>query len=308
MPIINQVVSGSGGGGSSASEPYLEYEVSGGELKGSTTTSHKINLTGVTRIGTYQLYGAYYGNTVISGAFDLSGVTHVATNGLASFLNGCSNITSVNVENIATVEDYGLSNAFSGTGITTFTMKAYPGGASSSCLGICSNCSNLTTAKMYSFTPGETYYYGELDYAFANCPSLTNVYFYLLFPVSSDPYDYDANFEGLLDTDTNVTVHMPMRIQQSVTDNIANMTNFANGFGGTNTTILYDIVTSIDGANSITYTRDPTSMTATADAWVDQNTGDYVYTPRTDLGPSVNGTIYSDAACTQALTTITAVA
>lgn len=308
MPIINQVVVGSGGGGSSASEPYLEYEVSGGELKGSTTTSHKIDLTGVGRIGPYQLNNAYIYNTVISGAFDLSDVTYVSIYGLAGFLSGCSNITSVNVENIAQVEDYGLSSAFNSTGITTFTMKNFAGGAAGTCGGICGGCPNLTTAKMYSFTPWEGSYYGELAYAFGSCPLLTNVYFYGLNPVDSDPYDYDANFEGLLDSDTNVTVHMPMRIQQSVTDNIANMTNFANGFGGTNTTILYDVVTSIDGANSITYERVPDSMTATADAWIDQNTGNYVYTPRTNLGPSVNDTIYSDAACTQSVTTITAIA
>jgi hypothetical protein len=198
-----------------------------------------------------------------------------------------------------------MANMLANSGITNLELDC--GVANGDCFsGICSGCSQLVTVKIYTFTPQD---YGmwsnPFSYAFPYCSSLANVYFYGL-QIPSTPDEYDNNFQSMLEDCTNVTVHCPMRIEQTITDNIADMPNFASGFGGTNTTILYDIVTQIVGNNSITYDR--VEKTSTADGWVDQNTGNYVYTLRTDLGPSVNDTIYSDPACTQALTTITSVA
>lgn len=304
MPIVNQVVQG-GGGGSSATEPYFEYEISGGELVGSTTTSHKFNFTGVTRIRPYQFYDGYYNNTVISGTYDLSSINYVSIHGFEGFLSKCSNITSVVFGYLDTVEETGMANMLAESGITNLELDC--GVASGDCFsGICSGCSQLTTAKIYTFSPSDDGQWSNpFSYAFSNCSSLANVYFYDL-EIPSAPDEYDNNFQSMFSDCNNVTVHFPMKIEQSITDNIGDMPNFASGFDGTNTTILYDIVTQIVGNNSITYDR--AGKTSTADSWVDQNTGYYVYTPRTDLGPSVNDTIYSDAACTQALTTIAAIA
>ena len=89
------------------------------------------------------------------------------------------------------------------------------------------------------------------------------------------------------------------------------------GFGGTSTTVLWDLPSTfiLTGANTTQYERNPRDDTATALAWrvLDGGTDadpviDWTsfYTSGT-TDPSLGNTIYSDAACTTAVTTISSI-
>ena len=106
---------------------------------------------------------------------------------------------------------------------------------------------------------------------------------------------------------TGCTVHFPSNIQ-SVIGSWASVTG---GFGGTNTTVLFDLpaTVTLTGANSVDYQRDPNYDTGTALAWYNETDGYDVpfYTSGTS-DPTVGTTIYSDSSCTTAVTTISSIA
>ena len=79
-----------------------------------------------------------------------------------------------------------------------------------------------------------------------------------------------------------------------------------------NTTVLFDLVTSLTGADGNTYTRQEKDSTSTATAWVYNDTLYYTSGVSDNANgvnePSVSDAIYSDAACQNSITTITAIA
>jgi hypothetical protein len=107
---------------------------------------------------------------------------------------------------------------------------------------------------------------------------------------------------------TGCTVHFPLALQSTYSSD----GRFTNGFSGTNTTVLFDLVTSLTGADSNTYARSEKDSTATATAWTYNDTLYYTSGVSDDTNgvnePVVGDTIYSDAACTTAVTTISAIA
>jgi hypothetical protein len=85
-------------------------------------------------------------------------------------------------------------------------------------------------------------------------------------------------------------------------------------FGGTNTTVLFDLpaTNTLTGADTNTYSRNPKYDTATALAWKVGAYGttnfDPAYYTSGTTDPTVGTTIYSDSACTTAVTTISSIA
>ena len=307
MPIINQVVSG--GGGSSVAEPYLEFSINeNGALIHSITTNRVIDLTGVTLLSlTNILNSAYYNNTNIQGVInfpDLARVTGTAA--LSNCFCGCSGITGVILQKLTEII------------------------AQNGCFGTFDSAINITSAKMDLLTTvsgqnGMAYMFKNtkltefrfcslnnisgnqcLNSLFNNCQSLVGVWFYAL---NINSFGTQTNqFGAMLSGVTGCTVHFPMAIQST----IGSWSDVTNGFGGTNTTVLFDLVTSLTGADSNTYTRQEKDSTSTATAWVYNDTLYYTSgVSDNDHGvnePAVSDTIYSDAACTQSVTTITAIA
>lgn len=142
--------------------------------------------------------------------------------------------------------------------------------------------------------------------AFQNCALLQSLWFYAL---NTGSFGLQTNqFNAMLSGVTGCTVHFPMAIQST----IGSWSDVTNGFGGTNTTVLYDIVTSLTGADGNTYTRQEKDSTSTATAWVYNDTLYYTSGVSDNTNgvnePAVSDAIYSDAACTQSVTTITAIA
>ena len=278
--IINQVVSGSGGGGSSVSEPYLEFEVGeSGILVGSTTTNHIINLTGATVLRDYALYYAYFSNTNISGNVNFGSLENLGSRSLAYTFSGASNITGFDLSNLTIVTGANaMFECFKGTAIVTGRFPS------------------LAVINQQNVLYG----------GFEQCTSLQSLWFYAL---NTNSFGSRTNqFYIMLNGCTNVTVHFPMAIQST----IGSWSDVTNGFGGTNTTVLFDIVTSLTGADSNTYTRSEKDSTSTATAWTYNDTLYYTSGVSNNTAgvnePSVADTIYSDDACTTSVTTITAIA
>jgi hypothetical protein len=111
---------------------------------------------------------------------------------------------------------------------------------------------------------------------------------------------------------TNITLHFPSNTQAKV-ETLSGYSTTAP-FGATSGTVLFDLpaTNTLSGADSNTYSRNPKYDTATSLAWKVGAYGTTNFTPAyytsgtTD--PSASDAIYSDAACTQSVTTITAIA
>ena len=367
---------------------YIEKTVnSSGKLIGGSTI---MDFTGVTDVGNYMLYYAYYQNTSISGAVDMSdlttisgtqacyymfrgctGITSVDLSGLTTIsgssgciymfqgctgltsvdlsglttvsgpypcqymFQGCSGITSVDLSSLTTVSgNQGCNVMFGGcTGLTSIDLSGLTTiSGESGCGYMFSGCTGLTSVDLSGLTTVsggkacDSMFYGcigltSVDLSglttlsgyqacqtmFRNCTSLTT----LSFPALTNSFGSNTSqFNNMLQGVTGCTVHFPSNLQ-SVIGSWASVTS---GFGGTNTTVLFDLpaTNTLTGVDTVTYTRNPKYDTATALAWKVGAYGTTNFTPAyytsglTD--PTVGTTIYSDAACTVSVTTVDTVA
>ena len=267
----------------------------------SSVLSGAIDLSSLTTVsGSYACSSMFYGCTGIT-SVDLSSLTTLnGSNACQYMFQNCTGITSLDLSSLTTVSsNYAASGMFQGcTGITSVDLSSLTTvSGSSACYYMFYGCTGITSVDLSSLTTlsGSN----ACQYMFQNCTNLTRVSFYALTPTS---FGAQTNqFSKMLQNVTGCTVHFPMAIQAT----IGAWTDVTNGFNGTNTTVLFDIVTSLTGADSNTYTRSQKNSTSTATAWTYNNT--LYYTAGT-TEPSVNDSIFSDASCTTTETTISAIA
>ena len=310
-----------------------DYALSGAYYNNTSITGN-LDLSSLTHISdVYAIYRAFDGCTGIT-SVDLSGLTDITNNCACTYMFfNCTGITSVDLSSLTTINANGSNseNAACGymfygcTGITSVDLSnliTIQGGyCCDSMFRECKNISsvNLRNLKEIKGTYSCEYMFGgcmslvHLDYPSlslvnntrifrnlcASCTSLQTVSFYAL-----DTTSFGAatnQFNSMLSGCSNVTVHFPMRIQST----IGSWSDVTNGFGGTNTTVLFDIVCTLTGADSNTYTRQQKDSTSTATAW---DLGGVLYYTSGTAEPQVNDTVYSDAACTQSVTTVSAIA
>ena len=301
MPIINQVVQGGGG---SAPAHYVEKSVdaNGKLINGGTSV---IDMTGVTDIGENVLYGAYQNNTFVSGVVDMSDLIYITgPYALEYAFENCSGITGVKFNSLTSITGVSCCQyAFRRCNLSSLEFPKLENIGNQTCNFFAAYNTNLITLKFQSLkTIGREGLRGFVS----NCTSLQSVWFYALNTQSFG--SFTNQFGVMLSSVTGCTVHFPMAIQST----IGSWSDVTNGFGGTNTTVLFDIVTSLTGADSNTYTRQEKDSTSTATAWLYNDTLYYTSGVSDNTNgvnePSVSDAIYSDAACTQSVTTITAIA
>jgi hypothetical protein len=326
---------------------YRAFRVNNGKLANSITTPWIPIPAGTTDIDSNLLNMAYSStpSSVLSGAIDLSMLTQVTGNSafFQCFMN-CGGITSVDASNITQLSGSGVfSAAFQNSGITSLDFGSLWYINNSGLQGACRNCKYLASINLDSFLggyqqpiqnmvacdggavfntvlqsvslPSLKYVNGAtfMSYCFKNCIALQTLYFYALTPSSFG--GYTNQFTNMLQGVTGCTVHFPSNIQST----IGSWSDVTNGFGGTNTTVLFDLPSTahLTGADTVEYERNPKYDTATALAWRVKDSGasphnfNPVWTPYYTSGttdPAVSDAIYSDAACTQSVTTITAIA
>lgn len=222
-----------------------------------------------------------------------------------SAFSGCTSLETIDLNNVETITSgydatpMAFTYAFRDCSALRYVgldkLKSINGSysyARNACYGMFMGCVSLVTQKFKSLTS----VYGAGAYLFQNCTALEEVWFYALTQLTNK-YGLYQMFQGC----SNVTVHFP-KAQQATWETYD---QFVAGFGGTNTTVLFDIITTLTGADTNAYTRQEKDSTTTATAWVNNNV--LYYTSGTNE-PAVGDTIYSDAACTTAVTTISAIA
>lgn len=329
MPIINQIVKG---GGSPVTGPRLEWTVdSYGYMR--STTSEKIDFTGVKYLEV-GMGKAYYQNQNISGMVSFGDIEEIkgSSQTCMDMYSSCPNITIADMSSVKIIASGGATELCYGTyrsstGLVKVDLSSLTlVNGSRTFNQFCRYCTSLVEVDIRSLeTIGSyaTYCFteafnhcdamtkfefpslssmavsGVFSYTFAGCANLASLWFYAL---NSNSFGAVTNqFNDMLYNCSGVTVHFPIAIQST----IGSWSSVTSGFGGTNTIVLFDIVTTLTGADTNAYTRSQKNSTSTAIAWIYNDT--LYYTSGTSE-PSVSDTIYSNAACTTSVTTIDSIA
>lgn len=238
-------------------EVYIPLEVSPLGALGKPNDSYAWSVPSTaTKINARALYYAFYGDTHLT-SVDLSSVTEVEQDGMYDAFYGCTALTSIDLSNLTTIRNYGLRGAFGNCRITTLDLSSLTNiGQQGLCSafeyssvtsadlssvsvvgnmgmdGVFSYCHRLTSVDLRSVSVIGT---NGFSWAFTGCRSLTSLSFPAL---TTSSFGTNTNqFYNMLQGCSGVTVHFPSAIQST----IGNWSDVTNGFGGTNTTVLFDL-------------------------------------------------------------------
>lgn len=156
---------------------------------------------------------------------------------------------------------------------------------------------------------GEYLFLSDTNLTTVNFPAFTNDTF---------GSTYKNQLNNIVQGITGCAIHFPKNLDpQTGSTTISSLISYPN-FGGTNTVLAFDLPSTnhLIGANTVEYERNPKYDTQTVLAWRIKDTGtisdpiiDWTpYYTNTTNDPQVNDTIYSDSACTTAVTTISSIA
>ena len=196
-----------------------------------------LNLSNLSTIsGISALNNAFYECTSLT-SVDLLNLSTISGNSaLRSAFRNCTNLTSLNLSNLSTISgisalDYTFSGCTSLTSVDLSNLSTISGDralnyAFSGCTNLTSlNLSNLSTISGIK----------DLNNAFYECTSLKELSFPAL-TSSSFEQRVDA-FESMLSGVTGCTVHFPSNLESV----IGSWSDVTSGFGGSNTTVLFDL-------------------------------------------------------------------
>jgi hypothetical protein len=186
--------------------PAIRREVKNGVYQ-MPTSSFTFSLPDdATDLGYYALYYAFQNCTGLT-SVDLSSLTTI--NGSSSIRQAfisCTNLTSVDLSNLTAINNpYVLSYAFFG-------------------------CTNLTSVDLSNLTAINHNHIFQS--AFRSCEELKTLSFPSLKTILSN-----GTFNNMLVGVTGCTVHFPSNLQSV----IGSWDDVVSGFGGTNTTVLFDL-------------------------------------------------------------------
>lgn len=195
------------------------------------------DLSSLTTIsGQYACQNMFYGCTGLTGAIDLSSLTTVSgSNGCDNMFRDCTSITSVDLSSLTTISGkLGCGSMFTYcsfitsvdlSGLTTVSGQQ-------GCSQMFSGCSALTSFTFNNLSNIGSY---ALYQTFTGCTSLTSLSFPAL--TSTSFGSYTDQFNRMLNGVTGCTVHFPSNLQSV----IGSWSDVTAGFGGTNTTVLFDL-------------------------------------------------------------------
>lgn len=333
MPIINQIVKGSGGGGGTP-QPNVKKKISGGTLE--ADGSEIIDLTGVSNIGQNALSWAYAYATLPSLTLSGSNINVSGFSGMsymfyhATFTNGNVDIRAIKdisdesscaymfsyAAGITTVDASGIESVTSNNGaksmfsqiatLATVNMSNLTVATGTNALvNLCAYCPNLISLDLSGL---EEIGVAAAQYLMTDCAQVTTMSFPSLRVVESNSLGTTSASRGAFYNCTSMTaIHFPANMQAS----IEAMSGYSIKWGASNATIYFDLPSTfiLTGADSNTYKRNPKYDIAGALGWYNSSIGrttPYYTSGTTD--PSVSDTIYSDAACATPVTTISSIA
>ena len=201
------------------------------------------NLTGIVNFpNLLRITGTNAFNSAFKGCTGLTGVSMpllkqiTSTNSMAEMFSGCSGITTLDFSSLETISSvWGFASCFTGcTSLTSVNLSSLKTVNTGNALQFCFlDCSNLSSVDLSSLevASGSNCFYN----AFKNCTSLKSLSFPALKTTSFG--SYTNQFANMLLGCTDVTVHFPSNLQSV----IGSWTDVVNGFGGTNTTVSFDL-------------------------------------------------------------------
>ena len=212
-------------------------------------------------------YGTFYGCTGLTGVVNMGSVRNISgSSGCNSTFSNCSGITGVNLGSLEYIgsqngcqymftNDTGITSVNLGsliriyasgadsmfascTGITSLDLSSLVDVSNNGCMSMCSYCLNLATVDVSHLCKLGTS--NSLNYAFVGT-ALTSISFpNLIYSTLS----YNNSFNNMLQGVTGCTVHFPAEWQTTM----STWSSVTSGFGGTSTTVLFDLpnVTTLD--------------------------------------------------------------
>ena len=164
----------------------------------------------------------------------------------SSLFQNCPKLSSIDLSNVVIIKghyacDYMFAGCTSLTSVNLSSLKKIYGDRACICMFSNTKISTLTfnSLEELDISTGKIF-----DSAFSGCTSLTTV----SFPALKIPGRNDNNnghFYKMLNGCSNVTVHFPSNLQSIM----GNWVDVSNGFGGTNTTVLFDFLSKVQEKN-----------------------------------------------------------
>lgn len=219
-----------------------------------------------TKITNTTLKETFNGCTTIT-SVDMSSITEInGADVLENFCNNCTNLTSVDLSGVTTINGSGaMDYAFSNTSITGVDLSSLQTISSSAMTNTFKDCPNISSIDLSSLTTLASGVSLNGTFSLSNNPTsplpLTSVTFTSLATVNgTSPMRnifakrdgltiyfpaFNSNTFGVMTTyldnivsgAVGCTVHFPSNMQSI----IGNWSSVQNGFGGTNTTVLFDL-------------------------------------------------------------------
>lgn len=199
-----------------------------------------VDLSGLVLLGASQAFNGTFVNCSNLTNINIQNLTTIknANGAFVSTFSFCSNLMEIDFSNLVLIEDSGsaFQNAFSScTKLTSINFEklqtisnSYD--AMSYAFSGCTQLTNVTFDSLRSINASSIF-----QSAFQNCTSLTTLSFPKL--TSNSFGSYTNQFNRMLSGVTGCTVHFPSNLQSV----IGSWSDVTNGFGGTNTTVLFDL-------------------------------------------------------------------
>ena len=185
-------------------------------------------------VGDNVLYGCFSNCTDLKVLPSFSNLTTVGKYGLNSIFYNCTNITGTpSFPKLTTIDSYGLQYMFREciniSGTPSFPELMTIGGYAMSYMFVdCTNISgNIDFAKLETIT-GQY----AMRSTFQRCTGINSISFPSLKSIGNK-----NDFNNMLSGVTGCTVHFPSNLQSV----IGSWSDVTAGFGGTNTTVLFDL-------------------------------------------------------------------
>lgn len=234
---------------------------------GYPTTSFAFALPSTaTKITNTTLKEAFNGCTTIT-SVDMSSITEInGTDVLENFCNNCTNLTSVDLSGLTTLNGNGaMDSAFYGTNITTVDLSSLTTISGTAMTHTFRDCLHISSIDLSSLTtliagvslngtfglstnptsplPLTSVTFTSLETVNGTAP-MRNIFakrdgLQIYFPAfNSNTFgNLTTYLDNIVSEAVGCTVHFPSNMQSI----IGNWSSVQNGFGGTNTTVLFDL-------------------------------------------------------------------
>ena len=277
--------------------------------------------TGITSVNLPNLTTVSVGRDIFNNTFynctglisvNLPNLTTVGNGSFAGTFFGCTNLKSIYLPKITSNSYVSRPNfrdffAFDNSGLEICDLRNLETVGD---YGLFDNILNGTAALKKVNINAVTHIGTEAARAFvylsSSSSTLTDLYFPMLTTFGTNPF-YTNAFSGR----EGLTIHFRKDAQATVEA----LANYATLWGaGAGSSVAFDLAGTLTGGNSNAYARaekysvyasETAGAAKTATAWIYNNTRYYTFG---GAEPSVGDTIYSDSACTQAVTTISSIA